>query len=118
MSTCKDTLFVNKSLNESVYSLLHRITEEDEFIGSDITFYNFEESGVTSCICPFKELTILHFEYSTFIYAPDITVDDLAESLRKIVRHNIFLVLGKVSLVDNLEIKMACFTKEDIKNAQ
>ena len=106
--------FVDNSLNKAVDNMLIHITAEPEFFGTYIPVYNFEHHELRSCANPWNYDQELALNYSSFIYAPTITDAELAEALRKIVRHNRFIVLGDVRLEDNLVIHLACFTGKDL----
>lgn len=106
--------FVDNSLNKAVDDMLICITAEPEFFDKYVPIYNFEHYELKTCPNPWNLDQTLDLRYSSFIYSPTITKPELAEALRKIVRHNRFIVLGDVRLEDNLVIHLACFTEKDL----
>ena len=109
--------FVNKGLTQAVTELVDQLSVEDEFLFNDIRIFTDLAEGSDTIPHPWKHDQFLKVRYDRFQYAPTISEVDLSEALRNILRHNQMIILGKAELDSNLILNIACFTREDLKNA-
>ncbi len=109
-----DNIFVNNGLTMAIDELIGRLSVEDEFIFDDIRI--FSDCTSNTLPHPFKNGVFLQVNYSRFEFSPYISEEELSESLRKILRHNQLIIIGKTELDANLVLHIACFTKEDLRN--
>ena len=91
----------------AIEELIGRLSVEDEFIFDDIRI--FSDCTSNTLPHPFKNGVFLQVNYSRFEFSPYISEEELSESLRKILRHNQLIIIGKTELDANLVLHIAMF---------
>ena len=112
----RNNTFVEDSLVTSIDDLLFHYHYVKTLFKKESIYYNRHLTYSKESQLLYRD-KMIPLKWQTFSFAKDVSSDDMCSALDRIIDYNYVVVFGDVTVADNIELHLACFTKEAFNEA-